>query len=174
MKRIVLTFGLIAGAILSGMMLVNMKFIDEIGFDRSTIIGYTTMVLAFLMTYFGTRSYRDNVAGGVISFGRGLKVALLIAFVATICYVATWEVIYHKFAPDFGDKYAAHAIEKAKQKGATQAELDKETKRMADFKKMYRNPLINVALTFLEPLPVGLLASLISAGLLKRKEAVSS
>ncbi|MBA3466774.1 MAG: DUF4199 domain-containing protein, partial [Gemmatimonadaceae bacterium] len=103
-----------------------------------------------------------------------LKVALLIAFVATICYVATWELIYHKFAPDFGDKYAAHAIEKAKQKGATQAELDKETKRMADFREMYRNPLINVALTFLEPLPVGLLASLISAGLLKRKEAVSS
>jgi len=45
---------------------------------------------------------------------------------------------------------------------------------MADFRQMYRNPLINVALTFLEPLPVGLLASLISAGLLKRKEAVSS
>jgi hypothetical protein len=52
MKKIVLTFGLIAGAIMSVMMLVNTLFIDQIGFDKGVIIGYTTMVLAFLMVFF--------------------------------------------------------------------------------------------------------------------------
>ena len=52
-------------------------------------IGYTGMVLAFLMVYFGVRSYRDNVAGGQIGFGRAFVVGLAITFVASACYVAT-------------------------------------------------------------------------------------
>ena len=51
MKKIVLTFGLIAGAILSAMMLLTLPFHDQIGFDKGYIIGYTTMVLAFLMVF---------------------------------------------------------------------------------------------------------------------------
>jgi hypothetical protein len=64
MRRIVLTYGLIAGGILSAMLLLTLPFQDEIGFDRGVILGYTTMVLAFLMVYFGVRSYRDGLAGG--------------------------------------------------------------------------------------------------------------
>ncbi len=45
MKKIVLTFGLISGAIISGMFLLTLPFHDAIGFDRSLIVGYTTMVL---------------------------------------------------------------------------------------------------------------------------------
>ncbi len=169
MKRIVLTFGLIAGAILAVMMVITSRFMDQIGFDRGEVIGYTTMVLAFLMTFFGVRSYRDTVGGGAISFGRALKVGLLITVVASACYVATWEVIYYKVAPDFGDKYAAYAVEKVKKSGAPQAEIDAQTKKMTQFKEMYRNPFMNIAITFLEPLPVGLLVTLISAGVLRRK-----
>ena len=89
MRKIVLTFGLIAGAVLSVMMLLTLPFMDRIGFDKGEIIGYTTMVLAFLMVYFGIRSYRDNVAGGSIGFGRAFLVGLLITFVASACYIAT-------------------------------------------------------------------------------------
>jgi uncharacterized membrane protein YqjE len=89
MRRIVLTFGLIAGALLSVMMLITLPFHDEIGFDRSAIVGYTTMVLAFIMVFFGVRSYRDNVAGGTVSFGRAFIVGLLITAIASVCYVAT-------------------------------------------------------------------------------------
>ena len=64
MKKIVLVFGSIAGVILSVMMLATVPFIDKIGFDRGEIFGYTSMVLAFLLIYFGVRSYRDNVLEG--------------------------------------------------------------------------------------------------------------
>lgn len=117
MRKIVLTFGLIAGALLSAMMLATLPFAEQIGFDKGMIIGYTTMVLAFLMVYFGVRSYRDNVAGGSVSFGRALAVGLLITFIASACYVATWQVIYFKLAPDFSEKYAAYAVEKARKSG---------------------------------------------------------
>jgi hypothetical protein len=169
MRKIVLTFGLIAGAILSAMMLITLPVQDQIGFDKGAIIGYTTMVLAFLMVFFGVRSYRDNVAGGSVTFGRALIVGLLITAVASACYVATWELIYYKLAPDFNDKYAAYAVEKAKKSGATESQIAAKTKEMTEFTEMYKNPMVNMALTFLEPLPVGILFTLVAAGVLSRK-----
>src|ERR1019366_7185171 len=131
MRKIVLTFGLIAGAILSAMMLITLPFQDRIGLDKGAIIGYTTMVLAFLMVFFGVKSYRDNVTGGSVTFGRAFKVGLMITAVASVCYVTTWEVIYYHLAPDFGEKYAAYSLEKAKKSGATDAQIAVQTKQMA-------------------------------------------
>ena len=171
MRKIVLTFGLIAGAILSVIMLISMVFFhDQIGFEAiGLLVGYTSMVLAFLMIYFGVRSYRDNVAGGKVGFGRAFAIGLLITIVGSACYVATWEVVYYKFMPDFADKYAAHEIAKAKATGATDAQIEARTKEMASFQEMYRKPLYNIGLTFLEPLPVGLIFTLVTAGVLGRK-----
>ena len=169
MRKTVLTFGLIAGAILSVMMLATIPFMDSIGYDRGEVIGYTTMVLAFLLIFFGVRSYRDNVAGGSVSFGRAFAVGGLIAVVAAVCYVATWQVVYYKLAPDFFAKYQAHMIEEARSSGESQAEIDKRVADTQRYAEMYRNPAINVAITFLEPLPVALIIALVSAGILSRR-----
>lgn len=169
MRRVVLVFGFIAGGILSAMMFITILFKDQIGFDKGAIIGYGTMVLAFLMVFFGVRSYRDNVTGGAVSFGRALQVGLLIMVIASVCYVATWEIIYHTMAPDYLDKYAAYATEKARASGATAAQIAEKAQEMANLEEMYRNPLMQVALTLLEPLPVGLVFTLVSAGILSRK-----
>ena len=84
MKKIVLTFGLISGALLSAMMVAMIPFIDQIGMDHGMVIGYTTMVLAFLLVFFGIRSYRETVGDGPISFGRALSVGLLIMAIAVL------------------------------------------------------------------------------------------
>jgi len=170
MGKTIVTFGLISGAILSAMMLLTVPFLDEIGFDRGAIIGYTSMVLAFLLIYFGIRSYRDNVAGGTVSFGRAFKVGALIAVVSSICYVATWEIVYFKLMPDFMTKYQAHVLERARADGETEAAIAKRKADMEKFGKLYRNPAINAAVTFLEPLPVALIMTLVSAGVLSRRK----
>jgi len=167
MQKIVLTFGLIAGAVLSAMMFLTLPFMDH--GSQGLLIGYTTMVLAFLMVYFGVRSYRDNVAGGMVTFGRAFKVGALISLVASTCYVASWEVIYFKMRPDFMEKYTASAIAAARKDGATEAEIAQKTQEMAKFAEQYKNPLINIAYTYLEPLPVALLFTLVTAGVLSRK-----
>lgn len=169
MGKIVLTYGLIAGAILSAMLLVTLTFQEQIGFDNGAVIGYTTMVIAFLMVFFGVRSYRDNLAGGSVTFGRAFAVGLMITAVASACYVATWELAYYQFIPDFGDKYAAYTIDKARKSGATDAEIAAQAKEMAEFNEMYKNPLVNIAITLLEPLPVGIVFALVTAGVLCRR-----
>ena len=170
MKKVVLTFGLISGAILSVMMLITLPFHDAIGFDRSLVLGYTSMVLAFLLVFFGVRSYRDNVAGGTVSFGRALAVGALIAAIGSLCYVATWEVAFFTFAPDYLTKYQAHELDKARAAGASEEAISLKKAEMDKFAVMYRNPAINAALTFVEPLPVGLIFALVSAGVLSRRK----
>lgn len=170
MRKTVLTFGFIAGAVLSVMMLITIPFQDKIDIDHGYIIGYTTMVLAFLLIYFGVRSYRDNVAGGSVGFGRALAIGTLITVIASLCYVATWEVLYFNFEHDFLTKMQAHELDKARASGASEEALAKKKVEMDRLAVMYENPLYNSAITFVEPLPVGLVIALVTAGLLSRKK----
>ena len=167
MKKIIWTYGLIAGGVMSLMMLITMPFENEFS-NSALIVGYTTIVLSFLAIYFGIRTYRDNTARGV-RFGRAFGVGVLIAFVASCCYVATWEVISHTYMSDFPAKYEAATIKQIQSSGKTQAEIDAGVAKAKQFTVMYKNPLFSVAITFIEPLPVGLVIALISAGVLTRK-----
>jgi hypothetical protein len=151
------------------MMLLSLPFIEQIGFERAEVVGYTTMVLAFLLIFFGVRSYRDNVAGGTIRFGRAFGVGALIALVASVCYVATWQVMYFKLTPDFAAKYQTYLLDKARAEGESEETLAARKQEFARFKALYDNPAFNAAITFIEPLPVGLVVSLITAGVLSRK-----
>ena len=170
MKNTVIKYGLISGALISLMMMLTIPFHDRIGFETSgLVVGYTTMVLAFLLIYFGVRSYRDTVGGGTVRFGRALAIGVLIAAISSACYVATWEVMYFKFMPDFMDKYSEHEMKKARASGASEAQIASRKAEMEKFAVMYKNPLYNAAFTFMEPLPVGLIVSLISAGVLSRR-----
>ena len=174
MKKTVFTFGLIAGAIMSAMMLATLPFIKNIGFDKGEIIGYTTMVLSFLLVFFGVRSYRENTLGGTITFWKAFTVGILITAISCVMYVITWEIIYFKFMPEFGNVYAEAMVQKMKDSGATQEALANAAKQMQDFEVMYNNPLYNAALTFLEPLPIGLVITLLSAAILKKKPAATA
>jgi hypothetical protein len=173
MKKVVITFGLISGAISCLHVAGTSLFIDQIGFDRGLVVGYTMIVLSFMLVFFGVRSYRDNVAGGQITFGKAFQVGILITLISCFCYVLTWEVLYYTVVPDFMDKYAAHEIAKVKSSGATEAAIQAQMAEMQRFKELYQNPAINAAFTFLEPFPVGLIVTFISALVLKKKATAS-
>ena len=176
MKKIVLTFGLISGAIATILMLGTMSIVDRIGFDRGLIVGYTAIVLSFLLVFFGIRSYRENVGGGYISFGRAFQVGILIALISSIIYVLTWEIIFHNWMYDFPEKYTSYVVEKARASGASAEEVARQSAEMNDLWSQYRgNFFVRAAYTFLEPFPVGLLITLISAAVLRRRnEAVAA
>lgn len=174
MKKTVWTFGLISGAIVSALMVMSLPFEKYIGTDKALVVGYTTMVIAFMLIFFGIRSYRDNVAGGHIRFGRAFAVGALIALISSACYTATWEVIYFGFRPDYAAKFQAAQIDRVKKSGASQAEIDRAVVEVQKWAEMYSNPAINVAMTMIEPLPVGLIISLVSAGILSRRRRQSA
>ena len=172
MKKVALVFGLISGAITALIMVATRPFMDRIGFDRAEILGYTTIVLSMLLVYAGIRSYRDNFCHGSIGFGRAFGIGLLITLISSSCYVITWEILY--FGLDsmrqFMDKYADYMVEQAKSSGASAAAIQAQLQGMQRYKELYQNPFFNAAITFLEPFPVGLLITLVSAAILRKKK----
>jgi len=169
MKKTLLTFGLISGAFSSLMMVATVPFEDKIGFDRAEYLGYTIIVLSFLLVFFGIRSYRDNTGNGQITFAKGFAVGISITLITCIFYVLTWEFLYFHVMHDFMDKYAAYVVEKLRASGASPAAIQAQIQQLKKFKEMYENPLYNAAMTFIEPFPIGLGITLISAAVLRKK-----
>ena len=169
MKKVVLTFGIISGLIMSAMFVITIPFHDAMSMETGLVIGYASMLAASLLIYFGIRSYRDNVAGGRVGFGRAFAVGILIATVSGVLYVATWEIVYPRFMPDYFEKYQEHQLEEARQKGATPAEIEALRQKTERDIATYTHPVWSKLIVFLEPLPVGLVVTLISAWMLSRR-----
>jgi len=166
MKRIVLTYGVISAVIGAVFLLAQVPFMD--GSSRALIVGYTGIVLSALLIFFGVRSYRENVGNGKISFGRGFAVGILIALISAAGYVAVWEVVYFS-NPGIADHIFDKQVEQLKATGAPQEKIEQTAREVESFKKLYANPFVNAAFTFIEPFPVGVLMTLISAVILRRK-----
>jgi hypothetical protein len=169
MKKIVLTFGLISGAIMSVLMGGSLLLANKIGSGHSMALGYTIMVASFLLIYFGIRSYRDNTLDGQISFGRAFACGILITLITSVCYVAMWEFLYFNFMPHFMDSYFAAQIQKVQSSGLDPATAAAQVAAIQRSQQLYQNPFVNMAYTFIEPLPVGLVITLVSAAMLRRK-----
>jgi Protein of unknown function (DUF4199) len=174
MQRIVLRFGLASGGLLLALSAVTLPLcmsgrIGRIQFDHMEVVGYGVMVLAFLFVFFGVKSYRDSVGAGAIGFGKAFTVGLLITLITCAIYVIAWEITYYNFIPDFMDKYSAHVLERMRAAGASEAAIHDQAMQLAQMAKLYKNPLYNVGITFMEVFPVGLIVTLVSAAILRRK-----
>ena len=89
----------------------------------------------------------------MIRFGTGVLLGLGITLVASVIYVAAWEVYLAMTDYAFIDDYAQSML---------------SSEEAADAARRYANPAFRLPVTFLEIFPVGLLITLASAGLLKR------
>ena len=170
MKKIVIVNGLIAGVIVAAMFLITMGLYHKNGnFDGGMWVGYASMLLAFSLIFVAIIRYRDKYNNGVVSFGKAFRIGFYITLIASTIYVVTWLIDYYVFIPDFADKYATAILDKLKASGASAAKIANQTKEMASFKEMYKNPLFVILFTYIEILPVGLLLTLIASLILKRK-----
>lgn len=176
MKKVVITCGLISGAIVAALMGINMMLCtSSFDFERSEVLGYASIILAFSLIFVGIKIFRDRHNGGVISFGKAFKIGLFITLIASAIHVGVWAIEYHTMYPDFMEQYSAHIIDKLKASGASQPRIDASVKEMAVWGERYKNPIFFILMTAAETLPTGLIISLISALILKRgnrKDAV--
>jgi hypothetical protein len=169
MKKTVLTYGLISGLMISVLMGGSLLLADKIGSGHSMAIGYTIMVASFLLIYFGVRSYRENTLAGEISFGRAFACGILITLITCVCYVAMWEILYFNFMPHFMYSYFAAQIHQVQSAGLDPATTAAKVAEIQHSQQLYQNPFVNMAYTFIEPFPVGLIITLISAAILRKK-----
>ena len=169
MKKIILVYGIISGAVIVASMIVGFTVLgsDTEGMQFSEILGYTFMIIALSVIFIGIKKYRDDDLGGVIIFKTAMLLGLGISLVAGAAYVISWEVYLEITDHAFINDYTEHIIKEAKQDGMDGAEFAALVDQMNETKVNYARPMYRIPLTFLEIFPVGLLISLIAAGLLR-------
>jgi len=171
MRRYVLIFGSIAGLVLVVMMFVAAPFLGEdANYDTAEWLGYISMIVALSAIFIGIKSYRDKESNGFISFGNAFKVGLFITLVASVFYVAGWMLYMNTLNTNFMDNYYEQNIEKIRSSGDSETQIQAKIVDMEKWRELYKNPLIQIGFTFLEIFPVGLLITLISAAILKKKQ----
>ena len=172
MQKIILIYGLIAGAIVSSMLVITQPMLGNgmINYDNGMIVGYTSMVIALSVVFFGIKTFRDQEGKGKISFGTAFKIGILITLIASLMYAVSWEIYYNTVGSDFMEHYTSYQIKKQRERGATEEMIKATQKEMADFSELYKNPVIRFGMTLMEIFPVGILITLICAALLRKKE----
>lgn len=179
MKKTSLVFGIIAGVIISVFMGISMAIMscgsgDADGGTTSMIIGFSAMAVAFSFIFVGIKNYRDKQNGGIITFGKAFLLGLLISLIASTLYVITWAVEFHFFMPDFMDKYSAIQVKQLQESGMSGTALTDAMKDIESATYNYKNnPFFFAAYTYMEILPVGLIITLISSLILRKKVAAT-
>ncbi|HZY81419.1 MAG TPA: DUF4199 domain-containing protein [Cyclobacteriaceae bacterium] len=177
MKRIVITYGLIAGTIVAAMMLITMPLFKNgtLNHEDGELYGYSTMVIALSMVFFGVKTFRDKHSNGTITFGQGLTVGLLITLIAAVMYSTAWEIsLVTEDMGDYMTTWIQQQYDEMKATGATEAELQEWKAKWDKFLGYYDIMPIRFVITMVEILPVGIIISLISAALLRKKEFLPS
>ena len=171
MKKVITTYGIISGIITAGLMLVTMPLFENgtLDFDNGALIGYAGMVIALSLIFFGIRSFRDNQAGGNLAFGKAFLIGAAITLIASLFYAVAWEITYARSGEIFVQQWTDHELKGLREGGATESELQTAKDKWKDFGELYKNPIIRFGMTLTEILPIGLLISLLSAFLLRKK-----
>ena len=169
MNKDVWKYGLLSGIALAAMMSATVPFEHHTSMHWAMVIGYTTMVLSFLIVFVGVKHYRDTECGGSISFGRAFAAGGLMMLISCICYVTAWEALNASVEKNFAHEYAAALVKRAQKSGLQGAALEQKIAEAHNFEAKYSNPLYRPSMTLLEPLPVGIVMALVSAGILRRK-----
>ena len=124
MSRIVLIFGVAAGLIVAVPMCLMVANSEHGSAATSLFTGYLIMVLALSLVFFGVKRLRDREMGGVIRFVPALLAGLGISAVASVIYVIGWEITLAVTDYAFIDSYSNAAVEAARAKGASAAEIE--------------------------------------------------
>ncbi|MDP3856513.1 MAG: DUF4199 domain-containing protein [Stagnimonas sp.] len=156
--------GLIAGVPLS---LMGLNIGGQLSSSLGMALGYLTMLVAFSLIFVAIKRRRDQDQGGVIRFWPALGQGLGISLVASVCYALCWETALALSGMDFAGEYAKLLIEQQRAQGVSGEALAAFTAEMEQFKTQYADPLYRLPMTLAEIFPVGLLVSLVSAGLLR-------
>lgn len=164
MKNLIFKNGILGGIIVS-IVMISMMFYMKTYPDRepSAIIGFGSMLLAFIFVIIGIKQQRET-NNGSITFGKAFVTGMSISLVISTIYILVWLVIYYNFFPDFMEQYSKMVL-----KNTNPEELTAKTAEMNQMKEWYKNPIMVILLTLMEILPIGIVVSLIGALVFKKK-----
>ena len=166
-RRQEIIYGIIAGVVVSGMLLLFISDATVMAKHGETI-GYASMVIAFSTIFFAVKEYSKQHAP--VSFKAALIIGLKITIIATVIYTITWFILTNTVAKDFMEIHYQKSVDQLRNSDLPKEELDAKMAQMVSAKRRLQNPLVKIGVTISEIFPVGLVISLITAFMFKTKK----
>lgn len=167
MKKTVIRYGLFSGLFMFLFFMVDSFLFASSNFDTREILGWVGIVLSTIFIFFGIKYYRDRYNNGLITFGKGMALGLLILIVPSLVF-GIFNVVYVALNPEFMDSYYAYQVSKIKA-SLPAAEAAVQIEQLAKDKEMFGSPAIQFFAMFLSVFAVGLIVTVISALVLRRR-----
>lgn len=172
MARLMVIYGTLAGGAVIGTTILALTFFGS-EHIATEWFGYLVMLVALSLIFVGIKRYRDETLGGIIRFRTAFGLGLGITVVASVIYVAAWEVnLAVNDDNDFIESYTSSVIADLEADGVEGEALQAEIEEMERLRQRYDDPRFRLPITFMEIFPVGLLITLASAGLLRNPEVM--
>ena len=170
MKKTAIRYGLFSAITLIGLFIFGfVAFGSSDNFKAQEIFGYANMVISMLFVFFGIKHFRDRVNGGTLSFGKGMKVGLLIVLIPAIAF-GIFDVLYVSYInPECMDRYYNYQLSEM-QASMTPTEFSIARTRMESQKEMFDNPVFSFLIMALTVFMIGVIATVISSLILRRSK----
>ncbi len=164
----ILKYGFVAGVVVGAALLgVSLAYDGQPPPDWGMAAGFASMLVALSAVFVAIKRHRDVAGGGVTGFWPAFGLGLGISLVASLVYVASWELSLVLVDADVAQVFAQQMVARAEARGLAGAALADVVRQAGEFEAMYRNPLYRLPMTFAEIFPVGMLVSLVSAAVLR-------
>lgn len=170
MRKIVIKYGLISAGI-SAIIWTILAFLmkNSTHGASSMVVGYASMLVSLFVIYFAMKNYRDE-HGGEIKFWKALLVGFYISIIFAVFYVIIWMILRQTVLTDFWDQYIAVEIDKLQQANLSAEALAKKMAEIEEMRIQFQNPLVEASFVFIEPWPVSIIVTLVSALIVSRKK----
>lgn len=159
MKNTVLKFGLLSGAFMLLTMLIAFVFFKDESWAMTEYFGYSSMILVFLIMFFGIREHKMKNLGGTITYKQAFLTGLYITIICSLIYAITWMFISYNDPEMVENMLNTYYTPNGEELSA------EKLKEINGFKESYNNPAIRFGMTLMEIFPVGLVFTLIYAAI---------
>ena len=159
-------FGLILGVVLAAIPLIYYSLGLEKNETLQNVTIYLNMAILAAVTYIGIKQYRDQVGNGYISFGKGFSTGLVISIVGGAISALFTYLYFTVINPGMVTYIRMQQEQKLIERGMSDSEVEKMAKMM----EMWTTPPMMAAFSLLGMIIIGLLISLICAGILKKED----
>jgi Protein of unknown function (DUF4199) len=153
--------------------IVRLSFRTSTDFPTQEIFGWTGIGVSVLFVFFGIKYYRDRSNAGILTFGQGLKVGLLIVLFPAVA-VALFDILYTLLIdPECVNRYYEYETNRLKASLPAE-EFRVSVKKMEQEKAFFvSSPFVQFMAMFVMVFAMGLIVAVISTFLLKRRARTS-
>ena len=136
------------------------------------VAGYLSMLLAMIFVFLGIRHFRDHVNGGVLTFGQGLKIGVLIILIPAIAF-GLFDILYTEVInPTWHEDYYAKYIQNLR-KSVSADKLDAAIKKAERQKEMFSSPIMQFFIMTATVFVIGFIVTIISSLDLRRNNSIA-